>query len=919
MIPGNQSPGIFFFDFRIIMKAYQTGIVAVLVFLFSGISAFGQKRIIQGINTNWHFFKGAIQGFPKQESSALRWESVSLPHTWNTTDVLDDEKGYYRGMAWYTKNLYIPANWKEKEVFLHFEGSSQVTEVYVNGQLAGVHTGGYTAFTIPLSRYLKFNGPGMQENVLQIKVDNSHNENIPPLSGDFTFFGGIYRDVYLIATNKVHIAVDDHGSEGIFISTPSVSPLSASVQVKGQISNQSSYVRNLIIRSVVKDREGLIVAEKKQKLRLDEGETSNFMMVLKDLKSPHLWAPSTPYLYQVITKVEDARSADLLDEISSPLGFRWFKFDAGQGFFLNGMPFKLIGANRHQDYKDRSNALPDAIHIRDVELLKAMGGNFMRISHYPQDPAVLQACDRLGILTSVEIPIVNRVTESEEFSNNCKTMQLEMIRQNFNHPSVIMWAYMNEVLLSLRYEKGSSEQKNYITKVARLAGELEELTRKEDPSRYTLMSNHGSFDLYHKAGLTRIPQVVGWNLYQGWYSGELADFGKFLDNHHQILPDKPLIVTEYGADADPRVHTLQAVRFDKSNQYSLSFHQAYLKAILERPFVAGSALWNLADFNSEARAEASPHLNTKGILSIGRKEKDMYLFYQANLKKDPFLQIGSQGWRLRTGIEDKSGAGYCTQPLVVFSNQKSITLKHNGKILAEKEITQGLASFDVPFTEGSNLLEAHASKEGSTLTDAAKIDFKLLPENLASQAVPFTELNVSLGDKRFLVDDELHQVWMPEKAYEPGSWGYVGGEVFVMKNNQRIRYGSDKNIMGTDYDPVYATQRLGIEQFRLDVSTGNYEVTLHFAELLSAEKREELLYNLTETASKTEPLNMRSFDVLINQLQVFSNLGSSNYLQPEKAFSSKFKVIVEGKEGIVIDFKAREGLAILNGIQVRKL
>jgi beta-galactosidase len=892
--------------------------LSLLVLFMPMFLAQAQQRIKTSINTNWQFYKGDIEGYPAKNDAQVKWETISIPHSWNKTDVTDDEKGYYRGTGWYTKRLHIPAGWKSKEVSLYFEGAAQVAEVYVNGKKAGSHTGSYTFFDVPIKQYLNFEPNAV--NTVAVKLNNKHDENIPPLTADFTFFGGIYRDVYLIATDAVHFDTDNNASAGVFVTTPKVSAAAADVNVAGAFVNQSGKSKKIRVITRIEDANGKIIAQKQTDLKAAAGEKLNFQQQITNIAKPNLWSPEDPYLYKITSVLIDASTKQQLDEVSNPLGFRWFYFDADKGFFLNGKHYKLMGASRHQDYKDMANALPDAMHVRDVELLKNMGANFLRIAHYPQDPEVLQACDRLGILASVEIPIVNQITETPEFAQNCKNMQVEMIRQNFNHPSIIMWAYMNEVLLRLPYGNEPDKRKTYLESVAKLAQELEDITRKEDQYRYTMIPNHGAFDLYNKVGLTKIPKVVGWNVYQGWYSGDLDGFAKFLDNHHKELPDKPLLVTEYGADADPRVHSLQPVRFDKSNEYAVIYHKAYIKAINERPFVMGAAIWNLADFNSEQRAESMPHINNKGIATIDRQPKDSYWLYKADLWSKPFIAIGSKHWKLRSGVAE-AGKLQSTQPVEVFSNQPNVNLKLNGKDLGNVNTIENAALFNIPFVNGENKLQAITTVNGQVFTDEVTINFKLIPSNLKSNELPFTELNVSLGDKRYIVDDELQQVWVPEKAYETGSWGYVGGKVFVMKGNGRISYGSDKDILGTEDDPIYETQRVGIEQFKLDVPDGTYEVTLHFAELLSNQKGEELVYNLSANgaAPKKEEDGTRAFDVDINGLVVLENLSNSNYLEPDKAYSSKVLVNVMQGKGITIGFKASVGQSILNGLQVRKL
>lgn len=877
-----------------------------------------QHRIKGSINTNWQFYKGEIRDYPSNKDASIKWETVSLPHSWNTADVNDDEKGYYRGAAWYTRRLLIPASWQNKEVSLYFEGASQVTEVYVNGKKAGLHVGGYAFFNVPVKQYLNFGPDAVNE--VAIKVDNRHDENIPPLSADFTFFGGIYRDVYLVATDAVHFDVDNYGSLGVFIATPRVSNAAADVNVSGAFVNQSGKARKIELVTRIEDVAGKVVVQKKSVMRIAAGEKLNFTQQLTGILNPTLWSPEHPYLYRVTASLVDAATKQALDEVINPLGFRWFSFDAAKGFFLNGRHYKLMGASRHQDYMDKANALPDAMHVRDVQLLKDMGANFLRVAHYPQDPEVLQACDRLGILASVETPVVNQISETPEFAQHCKTMQVEMIRQNFNHPSVIIWAYMNEVLLRPRYTNDAEKRENYFQNIARLAQQLEGITRKEDPSRYTMIPNHGAFELYNKVGLTKIPMIVGWNLYQGWYSSDLGGFAQFLDKHREVLPDKPFLVTEYGADADPRVHSQEPVRFDKSNEYAVIYHKAYLKAVYDRPFVAGAVIWNLADFNSEERAESMPHINNKGITTIDRKPKDMYWLYKARLSAQPFIAIGARRWSLRSALADAPDKEQCTQPVEVYSNLPAVTLKINGEDLGTVATVAGTATFNVPFTDGENQLQAIAIADGKIYSDDALIHFKVIPYDLKSNTIPFTEINVSLGDKRYIVDDEQQQVWIPEKPYQPGSWGYEGGDVYKMKNNGRLPFGSDKNILGTDNDPMYETQRTGIEKFKLDVPDGCYEVTLHFAELIFTKKSEALAYNLASTkAPEKEEVGTRAFDVMINDIPVLENLSNSNYLEPDKAYSSKMIINAVKGNGIAIQFKPIAGETILNGLQVRRL
>ncbi|WP_226163378.1 glycoside hydrolase family 2 TIM barrel-domain containing protein [Hymenobacter terricola] len=879
------------------------------------------QRLTQSINSNWLFRKDeASLSVAQAAALPTGWEKISLPHTWNATDVLDDEPGYYRGVGWYKKTLSIPADWQRRRVFLRFEGANQEAEVYVNGQLAGRHAGGYTAFQLPISQWLKFSGNEPAPAEILVKLTNRYNPDIPPLTADFTFYGGIYRNVYLVAAEPVHFALDNYASSGAFVTTPTVSAEAAEVAVAGELTNETTTARKVTVLTQLLDHDGRAVARQQASVSLKPGTTQPFRLLLPKLPRPHLWTPDDPYLYRVVTSVLDGPKGAALDEVSSPVGLRWFRFDAAAGFFLNGRPLKLIGTNRHQDYPGLGNALPDALAEHDVLLIKQMGGNFLRVSHYPQDPAVLAACDRLGILASVEIPIVNAITDSPAFFRNCRTMQTEMIRQHFNHPSVIIWAYMNEVLLRLPtgLKRDNDAGRAHLQRVQALARQLDSLSRREDPARATMLVCHGDFALYQQAGLLSIPQIIGWNLYSGWYSGDFQGFPNFLDRHHQELPDKPLLVTEYGADSDERLHSFQPKRFDKTTEYANRYHEFYLRAILERPFVAGGTVWNLAEFNSETRQEAVPHINNKSLLTGDRRLKDAYLFYQAHLLKTPFLRIGSRAWTLRAGLAAGPDSLFCRQPVDVYTNQPAVRLLLNGRDLGTRPAEFGVAHFRVPFGNGANQLRAQAANQ--PIEDLADIEFQLIPTNLASAQLPFTELNVSLGDERFFADARLHQVWLPEQAYAPGGWGYVGGHPYKMAGD-RLPYGSDRSIPGTDYDAIFETQRLGLSQFRFDVPDGEYEVTLHFAELEAAPAAEQLAYNLAGASSTAgpAPAPSRAFSVLLNGQPVLPNLSNSSGLLPLQAVSFKVPVSVRGKQGIIVDFKAQTGEAFLNGIQVKKL
>jgi beta-galactosidase len=309
------------------LVTYKRLLLLCLLLHAFGLNA--QQRIKTSINTNWQFYKGDIDGFPGK-ADAVKWQNVSIPHSWNTADVTDDEKGYYRGTGWYTKRLYIPASWQNKEVSLYFEGASQVAEVYINGKKAGSHIGGYTFFNVPVKQYLNFKAGAVNE--VAIKVSNQYNENIAPLTADFTFFGGIYRDVYLVATDAVHFDTDNKASAGIFISTPKVSAASADVTIKGAFINQTAKAKNIQIITRIADSDGSIIAQKQTTIKAASGQKASFQQQILNIVKPRLWSPESPTLYKVTSVLVDAGTRQQLDEVSNPLGFRWFSFDAAKGF-----------------------------------------------------------------------------------------------------------------------------------------------------------------------------------------------------------------------------------------------------------------------------------------------------------------------------------------------------------------------------------------------------------------------------------------------------------------------------------------------------------------------------------------------------------------------------------------------------------
>ena len=881
----------------------------IFILLFVVGWAQAQQRVVYTINDGWKFTKGSPFEAQLAGCDDSSWETVNIPHTWNNKDADDETPGFYRGPAWYRKQLFVDKSQEGRQTVIYFEGANQEVRFYLNGQFVGEHKGGYTRFCFDITSHLRYG----QENLFAIYVNNVYNPNIPPLSADFTFFGGIYRDVYLQFMNPVHIATNDYASSGVYIRTPEVNNSAASVEITTLLTNNTLQPAEIRVENVICDADGKEVKKTHAEIKLASGETKTDISKKIKIDSPRLWDIDDPYRYMVYTRILDNKKGTLLDEVVNPLGLRWFKFDSEKGFFLNGKWRKLIGTARHQDYFQKGNALRDELHVQDVLLLKEMGGNFLRVSHYPQDPVIMEMCDKLGIVTSVEIPVVNAVTETEEFLQNSVEMAKEMVRQDFNRPSVMIWGYMNEIFLRRPYTEGK-QLEDYYRFTEKVARALEATIREEDPSRYTMMAYHNMPQYYEDAHLTEIPMIQGWNLYQGWYEPDINEFQRLLDRAHKVYKGKVLMVTEYGPGVDPGLHSYQPERFDFSQEYGLVYHKHYLREMMKRPFIAGSSLWNLNDFYSESRVDAVPHVNNKGVVGLDREKKDVYWFYKTALSRRPILVIGNREWKSRGGVVN-TAQKECIQSVPVFSNAEEVELFVNNKSLGKKKVEDNYVLFDVPFVGGENLLEAVAVAGDSKLRDMLRIQFQLVGSQLKDEAIPFTEINVMLGSPRYFEDRTANVVWIPEQEYKPGSWGFVGGTSYRRKTGFGSMLGSDIDIHGTDMNPIFQTQRVGIKSFKADVPNGEYSVYLYWAELESDKEREALVYNLGADSEQTFAGN-RSFGISMNGTTVLDDFNIARDYGYACAVIKKFVVTVKDGKGLSVDFHKKEGEPILNAIRI---
>jgi len=876
-------------------KKYPVILFLVIALLFVSGPDLTAQRELRTINDGWHFLRKDISNAQDSETDISEWQIVSIPHSWNTDSYI--VKDYYKGTGWYKKSLFIPEADKNKKIFIRFEAANQVCTVFINGQLVGEHKGGYTAFTFDITPYCLFG----QDNSIAVKLDNSIRD-IPPISADFTFFGGIYRDVWLITTPKQHFDMLDYGSKGLYIETKDVSETSASYTVRGTLLNEGTEKMKLKLTHTVKKPDNSILNILQENITLNPNEKRNFNQSAV-LKNPQLWSPEKPHLYSVETILSDAKTGKIIDKLNTYTGFRWYRFDGKEGFFLNGKPYKLNGVCRHQDQQLIANALSDEMHRRDMKLIKEMGANFIRISHYPQDAAILEQCDKLGLLAWEEIPIIDIVPTDEEYTKNCETMLREMVRQHYNHPSIIMWGYMNEILLVTQRKYKDEELRVATDRALTLALHLEKILKEEDNNRPSVMAFHGSTS-YNKAGFNDIVDVIGWNLYQGWYSNNFADFDKFVDNQQANHPDKPIIISEYGAGSDKRIHSLNPSRFNFSIEYQQEYVEHYLKAINSRKFISGATHWNFIDFGSANRDESMPRINNKGLVYANRQPKDVYYLFQSYFRNDtPVLHIASNDWKNRTGISVNNEP--VNQPVKVYTNLGKAELLMNGKSLGVKDTKDHAIVWNVPFSDGNHLFTVKGNYNNKECESVINISYKSVPDKLTTENIDNIELAINIGAQTFFTSDVSNLTWVPDREYQEGGWGYIGGEA----------YTTQTEITETYDNPLYQTLIVSPEMYCIDAPEGKYEIEMSFVDVFRPKGK--VAHNLDN--SKEESSEENIFDIMINEKIVEQNVDVSKNVGNYSLIKKRYIVDIAHNQNIKISLLSKSGKTYLNALKVRKI
>lgn len=855
-------------QYKVLFKRCLLAIVVMFV-----VTSLQAQREMKTINDNWEFRKSIDES----------WESVNLPHTFNIDAY--QQRNYYQGKGFYRRTLVLPEIVAERRYYMKIDAASKAANIRVNGKEVGSHVGGYTACIVDITEYIR------KENLIEITVDNGR-KDITPISADFTFWGGIYRDVWLISTPKQHFNMSNMGSDGIFISTPVVNEKRGVLKVKCEVTNDSHESSILEVRSAIYSPQGKLLQTIKQKQKLKSGETYIFENTSGAIESPDLWSPETPSLYLVKTTLVDPKSGKLLDEKNHKVGFRWFTFDGSKGFFLNGKSYKLRGLNRHQDQAPAGVALDDEAHRRDIFLMKELGCNFIRISHFPQDDAILEMCDELGLLAWEEIPIINIVPNTPGYDDNCEYNLREMIRQHYNHSSVITWGYMNEILLTAP-SIGKPEWLACKERTVNLAQRLEAVLKEEDPGRASVMAFNMT-NLYNEIGLNLV-DVVGWNLYHGWYVDKLKDFNAWCEDQHRRYPDQPMIISEWGAGSDKRLHSTQGRAFDFSIEYQQTYIEHYLPFIENTEWISGCAYWNFIDFNVAARQESMPRVNNKGLAYNNRIWKDVAYYFKAMWRKDiPVIRIASRDWEMRTGEINKP------QSIKIYSNMPEVELFINGQSIGCQKIANCHTVFNVILPEGISVLMTQGIKNGKTVQDAMTIQFKSLP-NIAEG----DELAINVGSNCYFTSDISNLTWLPDQPYTAGGWGYIGGKA----------HSTTSEIYNTLDGPIYQTWREGNWSYKIDAPIGEYEIELLIADVT---KPAAQLANLLNKNKEEKHSGETRFHISICGKQVETNFSPIDGGKHRTAFKRRY-IIRNEHDHIVISAGAVKGEPFLAGIKVRKL
>ena len=674
------------------MRPMRIFSILILTLAFS-FNTFARESTL--LDSDWKFKLSDVVDAQQMNFDDSGWPTVAIPHNWGWAEA-QQGKDFYRGPGWYRRELNVGAPENGKRYFLRFEAASSVADVYLNGESLGEHRGSFGAFAFEITTNLSASGT----NVLAVRVDNAKELDIAPLSGDFSVYGGLYRPVHLIVTGDENFTLTDHGSPGVAWLQTSVTETQAALDVTAQISNGTKRKQPLTLVASVFDGQGNLVASNEQKIALAANMTAPYPLRII-VPQPHLWnGRKDPYLYRAVVEL---RTADgVVDSVEQPLGLRYYSVDPDKGFFLNGQPYHLHGVDRHQDYFNKGWAISEADMEQDVALLKEIGATVVRCAHYQHSDYFYSLCDQAGILVWAEIPQVNEINLSSQFAETSRNQLLDLIRQNINHPSIFAWSLFNEL-----WPRNPDPHREL--------QDLKIVANGEDPTRPTIAatSNDGM------PQMNKIPDLLGWNIYPGWYSGwgTKDDFGRSLDTRRNDSRQGGFCVSEYGAGANVAQHEQDPKQPKTDGQWhpeewQAEVHEAAWVTMKARPFVWGTFVWCMFDFAVSTRHEGGqPGLNDKGLVTYDRKtKKDAFYFYKANWSDEPVLYITSRRFTERTNA---------VTDVKIYSNAKEVELSLNGVSQGKHaDGTNGVFLWkDVQLKSGENRVEAKSERNGENLSD----------------------------------------------------------------------------------------------------------------------------------------------------------------------------------------------------------
>jgi beta-galactosidase len=791
--------------------------------LWAAVVAAKEPRLIAPLDAGWRFTQAPdLTGVEAPAFDDARWTRVELPHTWNRIGNDGTERSSLsnsvQGVGWYRLHFKSPHVAAGSRYFLQFDAVGAVADVWLNGRYLGRHAGAFSRFRYDASSSIKTSG----DNVLVVKADNSRpqpgtsTQDVIPLSGDFFVFGGIYRKVSLIITRPVHVDLQDFGGPGLYAHALDIDATGASVQFLGRVANDLKLPRRISVQFAIEDAVGGVVASTSVKSIATPGSIA--MQTRLRVEHPRLWEGiKSPYLYRSVMTVR-SDTGTILDRVRQPLGFRTVKFDADSGFYLNGEHVFLKGASMHQDRPVKGWAVSDADQRQDFDLLQDLGANAVRLAHYQHDQYSYELADSRGIVVWAEIPLVNKVSfdgsaAGPALTANARQQLTELVRQNYNHPSIVVWSLGNEIDLTATQIKGPSRP-------TELLRSLNELAKREDPSRATTLADccevrvppHVGIDAFKaREPVVGIADTVGYNRYFGWYAGQFADFGVMLDEAHARHTGLPISVSEYGAGAALTQHTddseggpINPHGRPHPEEYQNWFHEKSWATLKPREYLWGAFIWNLFDFSSDSRQEGDvTDINEKGLVSYDRTtRKDAYYFYRANWSTDPTLHLVGRRYVDRA---------YAVTDVKAYSNAAQARLFLNGKEIGVSPCPGGICMWrSVLLRQGTNELIAKAQIEGVGITDS---------------------LNWSLSHSDRVVSIKAGDIagYVSKDGHHFGSDSYFAGGT-AHGVNPPDTAAPDRITVLADDERLYDSFREGEFSYRIPLPNGHYRVQLKFEE-----------------------------------------------------------------------------------------